>query len=52
MKITVLADTSKERKTRNIIAKAGSLFDEIRSVKEHSFDLYVFSADRLMLTQR
>ena len=35
VKITVLADTSKVRKTRNVIAKAGYLFDEIRSVTEH-----------------
>uniref|UniRef100_UPI002FE1448B tyrosine-type recombinase/integrase n=1 Tax=Alteromonas genovensis TaxID=471225 RepID=UPI002FE1448B len=54
VKITVLADTSKVRKTRNVIAKAGSLFDEIRSVTEHfSGDDYVFSVEAgRMLTQR
>ena len=53
VKITVLADTSKVRKTRNVIAKAGSLFDEICSVTEHSSgDDYVFSVDGGMLTQR
>jgi integrase len=52
--ITVLADTSKVRKTRNVIAKAGSLFDDIRSVTEHSSgDDFVFSVEaRRMLTQR
>lgn len=39
----VLVDTSRMRKTRNVIAKAGALFDEIRSVTEHfSSDDYVF----------
>tara|TARA_Y100000296_G_C5166220_1_gene254756 strand:+ start:447 stop:935 length:489 start_codon:yes stop_codon:yes gene_type:complete len=52
-KLTVLADTSKVRRTRNVIAKAGSLFDEIRSVTEHSSgDGYVFSVDGGMFTQR
>lgn len=53
VKITVLADTSTVRKTRNVIAKVGTLFDEIRSVTKHSSnDDYVFSANEGMLTQR
>jgi hypothetical protein len=36
VKVTVLADTSKVRKTRNVVTKAGALFDEVRSVTEHS----------------
>lgn len=50
----MLADTSRVRKTRNVIAKAGTLFNEIRSVTEHSLDDdYVFSVDAgRMLTQR
>ena len=54
VKITVLADTSNVRKARTVFAKAGSLFDEIRSVTEHfSGDGYVFSIEAgPMLTQR
>ena len=50
----MLADTSQVRKTRNVIAKAGYLFDEIRSVTEHSLgDDCVFSVEAgRMLTQR
>ena len=45
--------TSKVRKTCNVIAKAGSLFEEIRSVTEHSAaDDYVFLVNEDMLTQR
>ena len=53
VKITVLAETSKVRKTRCVISKAGALFNEIRYVTEHSLDDdYVFSVEAgRMLTQ-
>lgn len=54
VKITVLADTSKVRKTRYVIVKAGTLFDEIRSDTEHSSgDGYLFGVEAgRMLTRR
>ncbi len=49
-----MAETSKVRKTRNVIANVGFLFDEIRSVTEHSIDdEFVFSVEAgCVLTQR